>query len=48
MGWTVEQGDNGIGGDYICPPGAEVQGSNDLIEVDIYRELYLLCPNAYG
>lgn len=41
MGWMVDQGDNGIGGDYTRPLCAEVQGSSDLLVVDMYCELYL-------
>lgn len=40
----VEQGDDGIGGDYTCPLGAEVQGSSDLLKVDMYRELCFSLP----
>ena len=45
MGWMVEQGDNGIGGDYMGPLNADVQGSSDLLAVDMYHEFCLLCPN---
>lgn len=43
MGWIAEQGDNGIGVDYIRPLSVEIQGSNKLLEVDIFRKFCLLC-----
>jgi hypothetical protein len=39
MTWMANLGDTGIGRGYIPPPDAEIQGSNDIIEVDMYREL---------
>lgn len=46
MAWMANLGDTGIGGDYIPPPDAEVQGSSDLIKVDMYCESPLLYLNT--
>ena len=43
MGWIAEPGDNGIGGSYIPPLSVEIQGSNKLLEVDIFCKFYFLC-----
>ena len=43
MGWIAEQGDNGIGGGHIPSLSVEIQGSNKLVEVDIFRKFFLLC-----
>ena len=42
------QGDKGIGGNYMCPLGAEIQGSSKLLEVDMYRMFLLLYLITYS
>ena len=42
------QGDKGIGGDYMRPLGAEIQGTSELLEVDMYRMFLLLYLITYS
>jgi hypothetical protein len=42
----VNLGDNGFGGNHAPPLEAEIQGSNDLLEVDMYRESPLFVMNT--
>ena len=48
MAWTANLGDNGFGGNYTPPFEAEVQGSSELLEVDMYCESPLLSLNIYS
>ena len=48
MGWMAGQGDKGIGGNYMRPLGAEIQGSSKLLEVDMYRMFLLLYLITYS
>ena len=38
MEWMLQLGEDGYSGEYTLPPGAEVQGTANICEVDVYRE----------
>ena len=38
MGWMLQLGEDGYSGEYVLPPDAEVQGTTNICEVDVYRE----------
>lgn len=42
MAWSLAVGEGGIGGDYSPPDGIESQGQSNIMEMDMFRELYLL------
>jgi hypothetical protein len=42
MGWMLQLGKEGYSGEYTLPPGAEVQATANICEVDVYRESYAL------
>ena len=42
MAWSLAVGEGGIGGDYSPPDGIDNQGQSNIMEMDMFRELYLL------
>lgn len=42
MAWSLAVGEGRIGGDYSPPDGIESQGQSNIVEMDMFHELYLL------
>lgn len=40
MAWMLSMKEEGIGGQYQTPPGVEIQGQVNLVEVGIFRTFF--------